>query len=77
MASDILGYDLEELCVSDPGRQLSLTQFTQPALFTVNHFLYQELNQVPDFFIGHSLGEYNALLAAGLVLVMKSAGPRR
>lgn len=65
LASDILGYDLEELCVKDPNKELRLTQFTQPALYVVNHFLHLEQNQVADFYIGHSLGEYNALLAAG------------
>lgn len=65
LASDILGYDLEELCIRDPNRKLSQTQYTQPALYTVNHFLYQEQKEQPDFFVGHSLGEYNALLAGG------------
>ena len=65
LASDLLGYDLEELCVKDPNKQLRLTQFTQPALYVVNHFLNLEQNQSADFYIGHSLGEYNALLAAG------------
>ncbi|WP_452599227.1 ACP S-malonyltransferase, partial [Pontimicrobium sp. MEBiC01747] len=65
LASDILQYDLEELCVRDPNRELVKTQFTQPALYVVNYFRYKELNIVPDYAIGHSLGEYNALLAAG------------
>lgn len=65
VASEILGYDLEELCLEDPKKQLNKTEFTQPALYVVNHFLYQENTLKPDFFIGHSLGEYNALLAAG------------
>lgn len=65
MASDILGYDIEELCVKDPNKQLRQTQFTQPTLFVVNHFLHLEQKGGVDFFIGHSLGEYNALLAAG------------
>ena len=66
-ASDILGYDLEELCVSDPRRELGKTQFTQPALFAVNAFGYyrQQGNDSPAYLAGHSLGEYNALLAAG------------
>ena len=64
-ASEILHYDLEELCVNDPERNLIKTQFTQPALYVVNHFRYKELNQTPHFLLGHSLGEYNALLAAG------------
>ncbi len=65
LASNVLGYDLEELCVKDPNRQLVKTQFTQPALYVVNSFLYKEAQATPDFLIGHSLGEYNALLAAG------------
>ena len=65
IASDILQYDLEELCVKDPERNLIKTQYTQPALYVVNHFRYKELNEIPDFLLGHSLGEYNAILAAG------------
>ena len=67
LASEILGYDLEELCVKDPQKQLSKTKFTQPALYTVNAFYYQDQvnGNTPDYFLGHSLGEYNALLAAG------------
>jgi len=65
-ASNMLGYDLEELCVNDPNRQLGKTQFTQPALYFVNALHHLEMGEVnPDFYIGHSLGEYNALLAAG------------
>jgi trans-AT polyketide synthase/acyltransferase/oxidoreductase domain-containing protein len=65
LASDILQYDLEALCVQDPDRNLIKTQFTQPALYVVNYFRYKELNQTPDFLLGHSLGEYNAILSAG------------
>ncbi len=66
-ASNILGYDLEELCLKDPKRQLNKTQFTQPALFVVNALGYhdQYSSNNAHYFIGHSLGEYNALLAAG------------
>jgi trans-AT polyketide synthase, acyltransferase and oxidoreductase domains len=77
-ASDILGYDIEELCLNDPRKELMKTQFTQPALYVVNSFNYAEYAQQPDYLIGHSLGEYNALLAArvfdfetGLKLVKK------
>lgn len=66
-ASEILGYDIEELCVNDPEKKLSFTQYTQPALFVVNALAYYERKEKqPDFFIGHSLGEYNALHAAGV-----------
>jgi trans-AT polyketide synthase/acyltransferase/oxidoreductase domain-containing protein len=66
-ASQLLGFDIEELCVHDPNKQLGLTQFTQPALYTVNAFTYlaKEKGIPPAYLIGHSLGEYNALLAAG------------
>lgn len=66
-ASEILGYDIEELCVKDPERQLGKTNFTQPALYVVNALAYYEGvgNGKADYLIGHSLGEYNALLAAG------------
>ncbi len=67
LASNILGYDIEELCVADPKRLLGKTAFTQPALYVVNALAYyqQQTNSQPDYLIGHSLGEYNALLAAG------------
>ena len=54
IASTILGYDLEELCLKDPNRELVKTQFTQPALYVVNYFKYLEEKTQPDFFIGHS-----------------------
>jgi len=70
-ASEILGYSLDELCLNDPQGKLSQTQFTQPAIFVVNALHYHRQQQLqpdlrPDFFAGHSLGEYNALLAAGV-----------
>jgi trans-AT polyketide synthase, acyltransferase and oxidoreductase domains len=67
-ASAILGYDLEELCVQDPEKRLGNTAFTQPALYVVNSFGYlaRENKAGADYLIGHSLGEYNALFAAGV-----------
>lgn len=66
-ASTILGYDLEELCLKDPSRELGKTQFTQPALYVVNAltFIQKKISSPNNWFIGHSLGEYNALLAGG------------
>ena len=67
-ASDILGYDVRELCLEDPEKKLGLTQYTQPALFLVNALAWYEIRDSgdcdPGFALGHSLGEYNALLAA-------------
>ncbi len=68
-ADDLLGYSIRELCVDDPRSELGLTQFTQPALFVVNAMTYRARVEdgavAPAFVAGHSLGEYNALLAAG------------
>ena len=69
-ADKILGYSIQSLCLEDAQEQLNLTQFTQPALYTVNALTFLKIketsNQTPDFVAGHSLGEYNALFAAGV-----------
>lgn len=68
-ADAILGYSIESLCLDDPKKQLSLTQFTQPALYVVSAlaFLAETQNgNKADVVAGHSLGEYAALFAAGV-----------
>ena len=56
--------------MEDSNNYLNQTQYTQPALYTVNALYYakklQETGKRADFLAGHSLGEYNALLAAGV-----------
>lgn len=80
-ANEVLGYSVQDLCLNDE-EKLGITKYTQPALYIVNALSYykriQETNEVPDYVLGHSLGEYNALLAAdvfdfktGLQLVKK------
>lgn len=68
-ADAILGYSIRELCLEDPREQLNKTQFTQPALYTVNALSYfakvEDSGRTPDFLAGHSLGEFDALMAAG------------
>lgn len=68
-ADAILGYSIKDLCLNDKKRQLNQTHFTQPAMYVVNALSYQkkikEIGKKPDFLAGHSLGEYNALQAAG------------
>ncbi len=70
IADDLLGYSIKTLCIDDPDQLLNQTQYTQPALYTVNALMYLEkikhINCLPTFVAGHSLGEYNALLAAGV-----------
>lgn len=69
-ANEILGYKIKDLCLEDTHGALGKTQYTQPALYVVNALTYlslrEELGRVPDFVAGHSLGEYNALFAAGV-----------
>lgn len=67
-ADALLGYSIRELCLEDPNKQLSQTQYTQPALFVVNalhYFKAKAEGKQPRYLAGHSLGEYNALMAAG------------
>ncbi len=70
IADEVLGYSIEELCVSDPQRRFGRTEFTQPALYVVGALSYldrlAEDPVPPDHVIGHSLGEYVALFAAGV-----------
>ncbi len=83
MANQILGYDIRKLTNGELEKSLHFTRYTQPALFVVNSLYYRDIvNEmgVPDIVLGHSLGEYNALLAAnvidfknGLMLVKRRA----
>ncbi len=79
---NILGYSIKDLCAKNGNINLHQTQFTQPALYIVNALSYlkklKETGKKPNFVLGHSLGEYNALFAAevfdfetGLKLVKK------
>lgn len=70
-ADALLGYSIRTLCVDDPQSQLEQTLYTQPALYVVNalSFLADRASggPTPSFAAGHSLGEYVALFAAGMV----------
>lgn len=67
-ASDALGYDLWQLVSEGPEEQLTLTEFTQPAILTASVALHRcwqaEQGAKPEFVAGHSLGEYSALVVA-------------
>jgi [acyl-carrier-protein] S-malonyltransferase len=69
-ASTILGYDLWNLVQND-AEQLSQTDKTQPALLTASVALWRlwehEGGLKPTYVAGHSLGEYSALVCAGVV----------
>ncbi|MCP4253898.1 MAG: ACP S-malonyltransferase [Candidatus Scalindua sp.] len=69
-ADEVLGYSVKDLCLNDPDKKLGQTDYTQPALYVVNALTYLSKTEGtdlhPDFVAGHSLGEYNALFAAGV-----------
>lgn len=69
VADKVLGYSIKELCLGSSDEKLQMTKYTQPAVFVVNHMHYcaiiEELGAIPNFLAGHSLGEYNALVASG------------
>jgi [acyl-carrier-protein] S-malonyltransferase len=70
LANTILGRDLLKIIFSGPQEDLMATQNTQPALFTVESAITDVLAEkgiVPSFTAGHSLGEYSALYAAGVL----------
>lgn len=66
LADDVLGFSLSRLCFAGPEEELKLTSNTQPALLTVSYILYTLWGKEPYLAAGHSLGEYSALLCAGV-----------
>jgi [acyl-carrier-protein] S-malonyltransferase len=67
-ADAALGEPLSRLCFDGPEDQLILTENTQPAILTTSVAIYRLLaakGWAPDFYAGHSLGEYSAHVAAG------------
>jgi [acyl-carrier-protein] S-malonyltransferase len=66
-ADRILGFPLSRLCFEGPEEELKLTRNTQPALLLVSTLAYSLLDREPDIAAGHSLGEYSALVAAGVL----------
>jgi len=70
-ASDVLGYDLWELVQQGPVETLNETDKTQPALLTASVAIWRAYEAVgkamPAVLAGHSLGEYSALVCAGVI----------
>ena len=70
-ASQVLGYDLWALVQEGPAEELNKTWQTQPALLASSVAIYrvwQSINGAqPEFMAGHSLGEYSALVCAGVI----------
>lgn len=67
-ADDAVGFKISSLCFEGPQNMLNLTANTQPAILTVSiaalRVLQYRIGIEPDYFAGHSLGEYAALIAA-------------
>ncbi|RNM07596.1 ACP S-malonyltransferase [Dickeya undicola] len=70
-ASSVLGYDLWQLSQQGPAEELNKTWQTQPALLTASVALWRVWRQqggaLPTLMSGHSLGEYSALVCAGVL----------
>ncbi|MBV7299234.1 ACP S-malonyltransferase [Enterovibrio paralichthyis] len=70
-ASEVLGYDLWALVQNGPAEDLNQTNRTQPALLTASVAIWrvwqQEGGAMPSVMAGHSLGEYSALVCAGVI----------
>jgi [acyl-carrier-protein] S-malonyltransferase len=69
-ADEALGFSLSKLCFEGPEEQLKLTEFTQPAIFTVSIAAQRVLAEKgirASFVAGHSLGEYSANVTAGVL----------
>jgi [acyl-carrier-protein] S-malonyltransferase len=68
-ASEAMSLDMARLCFEGPEELLNRTEYTQPALLAASIAALRVLNEKtsfrPDFFAGHSLGEYTALVASG------------
>lgn len=66
-ANEALGFDLKKLCFEGPDDLLKPTEIAQPAILTVSVAALSALKIVPDLAAGHSLGEYSALVCAGVI----------
>ncbi|MFP1788774.1 ACP S-malonyltransferase [Lonsdalea quercina] len=70
-ASSVLGYDLWQLTQQGPAEELNKTWQTQPALLSASVAIWrawqQQGGKAPALMAGHSLGEYSALVCAGVM----------
>jgi len=68
-AEDVVGFSIRRLCLDDPEGRLNQTAYTQPALYFVCCLMYldhiEHVGERYDCLIGHSLGLFPALFAAG------------
>lgn len=72
MAEEVSGFSLKKFCLEGPIEDLTRVLHLQPALTAINLMCWQQLHKalpdlVPAYAGGHSLGEYSALQAAGVL----------
>lgn len=70
IANEITGVDYKSLCFDGTDEDLKITYNTQPAVFITSAAAFcvlKEKGVMPDFTAGHSLGEYNALVASNVL----------
>lgn len=76
-AEDAARINIRKLCFDGPEDELKLTANTQPCILTVSVAVWKVLKDetgfTPDFFAGHSLGEYSAVVAAGKLPLGRAA----
>lgn len=76
-ADDALGFSLSKLCFEGPAEALRRTELQQPAVLVTSIALLRALAErvlpAPAFMLGHSLGEYTALVAAEALPVAQAA----
>ncbi|HKL20475.1 MAG TPA: ACP S-malonyltransferase, partial [Tichowtungia sp.] len=70
-ANEVLGFDIASICFDGPEDELKKSHNTQPAIFTVSAAAFEAMKlkkpMAFDFAAGHSLGEWGALYAAGVL----------
>lgn len=72
LAESISGFPLKRLCLDGPLDELTRTVHLQPAMTVVNLICWQACQKAglaADYMAGHSLGEYSALAASGILSV--------
>lgn len=70
LADSISSVSLRKLCLEGPMEELTKAVYLQPALTAVNLICWQAVKKAgiqPEYFAGHSLGEYSALCASGIL----------
>jgi [acyl-carrier-protein] S-malonyltransferase len=75
--SEAVGFDLARLCFHGPIEELTRTELQQPALVATSLACLRAVETLgfrPDYVIGHSVGEYSALAAAGALSDREAVG---